>query len=164
MARRWTRSRTQRHTRNSEAISGCVESVGDAARLPTHGPLQQYQALLDRSTPQTLYRWTFTWVSSLLFVARIYFVEAYYIVTYALGIYLLSMLDRSAWRTKPAWMLMLLFRRPLPGFPHTEIRSFNRAGSRSTRCRGRRARIASRRVTQSKRKGRGIQAFHQTTA
>lgn len=44
----------------------------------------------DRSTPQTLYRWTATWVLVLLFVIRIYFAEAYYIVTYALAIYLLS--------------------------------------------------------------------------
>lgn len=53
--------------------------------------LQKYQILLDRSTPQTLYRWTFTWVCVLLFVTRIYFAEAYYIVTYALGIYLLNL-------------------------------------------------------------------------
>ena len=47
----------------------------------------------DRSTPQTLYRWTATWVLALLFIARIYFAGAYYIVTYALGIYLLSRVD-----------------------------------------------------------------------
>jgi len=52
---------------------------------------RQYQILLDRSTPQTLYRWTATWVLLLFFVARIYFAEAYYIVTYALAIYLLNL-------------------------------------------------------------------------
>ena len=45
----------------------------------------------DRSTPQTLYRWLFTLGSALLFVVRIYFAEAYYIITYALGIYLLNL-------------------------------------------------------------------------
>lgn len=38
----------------------------------------------------TLYRWTFTWALTFLFIADIAFQQAYYIVTYALGIYLLS--------------------------------------------------------------------------
>lgn len=46
---------------------------------------------IDRSTPQTLYRWNFTLFAAILFITRIYFAEAYYIVTYALGIYLLNL-------------------------------------------------------------------------
>jgi hypothetical protein len=54
----------------------------------------------DRSTPQTLYRWTGTWVLALLFIARIYFAGAYYIVTYALGIYLLSAYKLGPYRSQ----------------------------------------------------------------
>ncbi|BGP12879.1 hypothetical protein JCM10213_005167 [Rhodosporidiobolus nylandii] len=50
-----------------------------------------YQAYLDRTTPFTLYRWTSTTVLFLLFVIRILWVQAYYIVAYALGIYLLNL-------------------------------------------------------------------------
>ncbi|CAD6571234.1 MAG: hypothetical protein CYPHOPRED_004358 [Cyphobasidiales sp. Tagirdzhanova-0007] len=59
--------------------------------LKFEGYQRKYAILLDRSTPQTLYRWLFTLGSALLFVVRIYFAEAYYIITYALGIYLLNL-------------------------------------------------------------------------
>ncbi|GAA5988855.1 hypothetical protein JCM11641_005044 [Rhodosporidiobolus odoratus] len=52
---------------------------------------QAYQAFLDRTTPFTLYRWGTTAGLFVLFVIRILWVQAYYIVAYALGIYLLNL-------------------------------------------------------------------------
>ncbi|KAL1848884.1 hypothetical protein VTK73DRAFT_10054 [Phialemonium thermophilum] len=51
----------------------------------------QFQALLDRSTPYVLYRWVGTGVGLLLFFARIFWAQGWYIVAYALGIYLLNL-------------------------------------------------------------------------
>ncbi|KAH8926049.1 retrieval of early ER protein Rer1 [Atractiella rhizophila] len=49
------------------------------------------QAYLDRITPYTLYRWTGTWVLLLLFMTRVLLAQGWYIVCYALGIYLLNL-------------------------------------------------------------------------
>ncbi|EFQ27139.1 Rer1 family protein [Colletotrichum graminicola] len=52
---------------------------------------RQYQALLDQSTPYVLYRWISTGVFLLIFFARIFVAQGWYIVAYALGIYLLNL-------------------------------------------------------------------------
>jgi hypothetical protein len=52
---------------------------------------QQYQALLDKSTPYVLYRWIGTGVCLILFFLRILLAQGWYIVAYALGIYLLNL-------------------------------------------------------------------------
>ncbi|GAA6035231.1 hypothetical protein JCM8097_006430 [Rhodosporidiobolus ruineniae] len=52
---------------------------------------QRYQALLDRTTPFTLHRWGSTSGLFLLFTIRILWIQSYYIVAYALGIYLLNL-------------------------------------------------------------------------
>ncbi|KAH6687332.1 retrieval of early ER protein Rer1 [Plectosphaerella plurivora] len=52
---------------------------------------RKYQALLDQSTPYVLYRWISTGVCLLLFFLRIVFAQGWYIVAYALGIYLLNL-------------------------------------------------------------------------
>ncbi|KXH40681.1 Rer1 family protein [Colletotrichum simmondsii] len=52
---------------------------------------RQYQALLDQSTPFVLYRWIATGVCLLGFFARIFVAQGWYIVAYALGIYLLNL-------------------------------------------------------------------------
>eukprot|EP01137_Pigoraptor_chileana_P003653 Opistho-2@44151 len=55
-------------------------------------PLQQrYQKLLDDTTPHVTARWAFTAVLALLYALRVYLIEGWYIVTYALGIYLLNL-------------------------------------------------------------------------
>jgi hypothetical protein len=77
-----------------------------------HSPLNKtaFVVSTDRSTPQTLYRWTATWAMTLLFIARIYFAGAYYIVTYALGIYLLSQCKRSERATSSHAMHVLRYK------------------------------------------------------
>ncbi|SCV68302.1 BQ2448_423 [Microbotryum intermedium] len=52
---------------------------------------QVFQAALDRTTPHTLRRWMSTLVLFLIFFGRILWAQAYYIVCYALGIYLLNL-------------------------------------------------------------------------
>lgn len=52
---------------------------------------RQYQIALDRSTPHVLPRWAGAAVLLLVFMARILLAQAYFIITYALGIYLLNL-------------------------------------------------------------------------
>ncbi|KAI1475981.1 retrieval of early ER protein Rer1 [Daldinia eschscholtzii] len=52
---------------------------------------RQYQALLDRSTPYVLQRWVGTGAFLAIFFLRIVLAQGWYIVAYALGIYLLNL-------------------------------------------------------------------------
>ncbi|OTB20669.1 hypothetical protein K445DRAFT_313158 [Daldinia sp. EC12] len=52
---------------------------------------RQYQALLDRSTPYVLQRWIGTGAFLAIFFLRIVLAQGWYIVAYALGIYLLNL-------------------------------------------------------------------------
>ncbi|KAI2631014.1 retrieval of early ER protein Rer1 [Hypoxylon sp. NC1633] len=52
---------------------------------------RQYQALLDKSTPFVLYRWVGTAVFLGFFFLRVLLAHGWYIVAYALGIYLLNL-------------------------------------------------------------------------
>ncbi|KAI4869443.1 retrieval of early ER protein Rer1 [Hypoxylon rubiginosum] len=52
---------------------------------------RQYQALLDKSTPFVLYRWVGTGAFICVFFLRVFFAQGWYIVAYALGIYLLNL-------------------------------------------------------------------------
>ncbi|KAK5664373.1 hypothetical protein OQA88_596 [Cercophora sp. LCS_1] len=52
---------------------------------------RQYQALLDQSTPHVTYRWIGTAVGLALFFLRVFVAQGWYIVAYALGIYLLNL-------------------------------------------------------------------------
>ncbi|KAI1378204.1 retrieval of early ER protein Rer1 [Hypoxylon crocopeplum] len=52
---------------------------------------RQYQALLDKSTPFVLYRWVGTAVFMGFFFLRVLLAQGWYIVAYALGIYLLNL-------------------------------------------------------------------------
>ena len=56
------------------------------------GP-QHYRKLLDDVTPHAVPRWIGLGVLALLYAVRVvYFISGFYIVTYALGIYLLNLL------------------------------------------------------------------------
>ncbi|KAI0887344.1 retrieval of early ER protein Rer1 [Annulohypoxylon maeteangense] len=52
---------------------------------------RQYQSLLDQSTPFVLYRWVGTAVFLGIFFLRVLLAQGWYIVAYALGIYLLNL-------------------------------------------------------------------------
>lgn len=49
------------------------------------------QGLLDKATPHTGLRWIITILLFVLYFLRVYFLQGWYIVTYALGIYLLNL-------------------------------------------------------------------------
>jgi len=52
----------------------------------------RYQKLMDDSTPHTVGRWIATAGFLLLYVLRLWWVGGFYIITYALGIYVLNIL------------------------------------------------------------------------
>ncbi|KAI0177671.1 retrieval of early ER protein Rer1 [Pestalotiopsis sp. NC0098] len=52
---------------------------------------RQYQAYLDKSTPFVTYRWVGTAVTLMIFFLRVFVAQGWYIVAYALGIYLLNL-------------------------------------------------------------------------
>ncbi|KAL6993795.1 Protein rer1a [Sarracenia purpurea var. burkii] len=53
---------------------------------------RRYQHLLDKSTPFVLRRWIAFAAIAIIYVIRVYFVQGFYIVSYALGIYVLNLL------------------------------------------------------------------------
>jgi len=53
---------------------------------------QRYQSLLDAWTPHMVSRWVFTFVLLLFFMARILYLQGWYIICYAVGIYYLNLL------------------------------------------------------------------------
>ncbi|KAM0562230.1 hypothetical protein ACHAPJ_002675 [Fusarium lateritium] len=63
----------------------------EAVSVHTSKIQRKYQALLDQSTPFVLYRWVGTVVCLFLFFLRILIAQGWYIVAYALGIYLLNL-------------------------------------------------------------------------
>ncbi|OLY85538.1 Protein RER1 [Smittium mucronatum] len=58
---------------------------------PVNTLSSRYQATLDRLVPYTVTRWIMTTILLILFMLRIIFVQGWYIIAYALGIYLLNM-------------------------------------------------------------------------
>ncbi|KAL6869386.1 hypothetical protein ACO1O0_000711 [Amphichorda felina] len=63
----------------------------EAVTAQTSRLQMKYQALLDQSTPYLLYRWVGTGILLVLFFLRILLAQGWYIVAYALGIYLLNL-------------------------------------------------------------------------
>ncbi|KAL7101425.1 hypothetical protein ACP275_08G053000 [Erythranthe tilingii] len=72
-------------------LSSTTASAADFSRW-TFPISQRYQHLLDKSTPHVLYRWIAFACIAFLYVVRVYLVEGFYVVSYALGIYILSLL------------------------------------------------------------------------
>ncbi|KAL9231650.1 hypothetical protein vseg_006849 [Gypsophila vaccaria] len=72
-----------------EGINGGNES---AVSQKVHQYWRIYQYYLDKTTPHSVPRWAGTIVLALIYAIRVYFVQGFYIITYALGIYLLNLL------------------------------------------------------------------------
>ncbi|KAL0461813.1 UNVERIFIED_CONTAM: protein RER1C [Sesamum latifolium] len=53
---------------------------------------QRFQHFLDKSTPFLLYRWIAFLCIAFCYVVRVYLVQGFYVVSYALGIYILNLL------------------------------------------------------------------------
>ncbi|KAI5946754.1 Protein RER1 [Manis javanica] len=82
--------------------ASCRMSEGDSVGDSVHGKPsvvyrfftrlgQVYQCWLDRSTPYTAVRWAATLGLSFVYLIRVYLLQGWYIVTYALGIYHLNL-------------------------------------------------------------------------
>ncbi|KAI8542114.1 hypothetical protein RHMOL_Rhmol08G0113900 [Rhododendron molle] len=67
-------------------------SPAAAASRWTHAASRRFQHLLDKSTPFVLHRWLAFAAVAIVYAVRVYFVEGFYIVSYALGIYVLNLL------------------------------------------------------------------------
>ncbi|RWS07872.1 golgi proteininvolved in ER retention-like protein, partial [Dinothrombium tinctorium] len=52
---------------------------------------QRYQKLLDTSTPHVAGRWIFAVLLVIGYMARVLYLQGWYIITYALGIYYLNL-------------------------------------------------------------------------
>ncbi|ODV77783.1 retrieval of early ER protein Rer1 [Suhomyces tanzawaensis NRRL Y-17324] len=69
------------------------ESVANSAAYQHVKKIEvTYQKYLDQSVPYTLYRWIALGGVLLIFFARIVYAQGWYIICYALGIYLLNLL------------------------------------------------------------------------
>ncbi|KAK2967621.1 hypothetical protein RJ640_030492 [Escallonia rubra] len=55
-------------------------------------PSSQYQHLLDKSTPFVLHRWIALSALATIYVVRVCWIQGYYLVSYALGIFILNLL------------------------------------------------------------------------
>uniref|UniRef100_A0A803YGD0 Protein RER1 n=1 Tax=Meleagris gallopavo TaxID=9103 RepID=A0A803YGD0_MELGA len=83
-------------------LCGATMSEGDSIGESVHGKPsvvyrfftrlgQIYQSWLDKSTPYTAVRWIVTLGLSFIYMIRVYLLQGWYIVTYALGIYHLNL-------------------------------------------------------------------------
>ncbi|EJD08044.1 retrieval of early ER protein Rer1 [Fomitiporia mediterranea MF3/22] len=78
---------------SSEASTSSF-NLGPLQPLKTHYTRlnRQYRSLLDRAAPHLAYRWLGTAGLVMVFMLRIVFAQGWYIICYALGIYLLNLL------------------------------------------------------------------------
>ncbi|ESQ53364.1 hypothetical protein EUTSA_v10026272mg [Eutrema salsugineum] len=81
---------TADNLQSSEDVSS--SSPADAVARLTHALSQRQQHLLDKTVPHVLYRWISCLVVVLIYAVRVYFVQGFYIITYAIGIYILNLL------------------------------------------------------------------------
>ncbi|CAH8337127.1 unnamed protein product [Eruca vesicaria subsp. sativa] len=72
--------------------SNASSSPADAAARLIHAVEQRQQHLLDKTVPHVLYRWIACLCVVLIYFIRVYLVEGFYIITYAIGIYLLNLI------------------------------------------------------------------------
>jgi hypothetical protein len=63
------------------ASVGFVDSIG-----------RKYQYVMDKLSPMVMLRWIIFVVAFAMYFVRVYFLNGWFIVTYALGIYLLNQL------------------------------------------------------------------------
>ncbi|XP_021738634.1 protein RER1B-like [Chenopodium quinoa] len=73
-----------------EGIGGSSSESPASKKL--HELSRIYQYYLDKTTPHAVPRWVGTLVLAVIYGLRVYFVEGFYVITYALGIYLLNLL------------------------------------------------------------------------
>ncbi|KAL4646058.1 protein RER1 isoform X3 [Arapaima gigas] len=82
-----SRGRMSEGDSSAESIHGKPSAIGKFfTRLG-----QVYQSWLDKSTPFSVVRWAVTILLAVIYMIRVYILQGWYIVTYALGIYHLNL-------------------------------------------------------------------------
>ncbi|KAK4426392.1 protein RER1A [Sesamum alatum] len=84
----------------AETAASAAAGVEDPSSAPSAAAVsqwtfaisQRFQHLLDKSTPFLLYRWIAFLCIAFFYVVRVYMVQGFYVVSYALGIYILNLL------------------------------------------------------------------------
>lgn len=79
-------------TTDDNLQSSDSSSPADAVNRLIHAVSQRQQHLLDKTVPHVLYRWIACLCVVLIYFVRVYLVEGFYIITYAIGIYLLNLI------------------------------------------------------------------------
>jgi hypothetical protein len=73
-------------------MEGMDEQPSNPAEKFQAAANQKLQMFLDKSTPHATARWAGAAVMCMLYMMRVYAIAGFYIITYALGIYLLHLL------------------------------------------------------------------------
>uniref|UniRef100_A0A1J3K2U3 Protein RER1 n=1 Tax=Noccaea caerulescens TaxID=107243 RepID=A0A1J3K2U3_NOCCA len=79
-------------TDDLQSSGSSSSSPADAVSRLIHAVEQRQQHLLDKTVPHVLYRWIACLCVVLIYFVRVYLVEGFYIITYAIGIYLLNLI------------------------------------------------------------------------
>lgn len=75
-----------------EGVGGDAASMTSPVQQQAHEAWRLYQYYLDKTTPYAVYRWIGTLVIAAIYCLRVYYVQGFYIISYALGIYILNIL------------------------------------------------------------------------
>ncbi|CAN4082961.1 unnamed protein product [Withania somnifera] len=80
-------------TTNGDATGNASSSTPSSvfSQLTTSAS-RSFQHFLDKTTPYLFYRWIAFFFIAVLYVVRVYLVEGFYVISYALGIYILNLL------------------------------------------------------------------------
>lgn len=79
-------------TLNDDLLQPQLPPTTTLTEPPTFPLSHHYQYYLDKSTPFVLYRWIALLCVVYIYILRIYFVQGFYVVSYAVGIYILNLL------------------------------------------------------------------------
>ncbi|ESQ50906.1 hypothetical protein EUTSA_v10022825mg [Eutrema salsugineum] len=75
-----------------DGVRGDTDSMASPVQRRANEAWRLYQYYLDKTTPHAVNRWIGTLVMAGIYFLRVYYVQGFYIITYALGIYVLNLL------------------------------------------------------------------------
>ncbi|XP_057973621.1 protein RER1A-like [Malania oleifera] len=77
---------------NMSSGAGSDDLASSAVSRWGHAVSRRYRHILDKSTLLVFHRWIAFSAIALIYAVRVYLIQGYYIITYALGIYILQLL------------------------------------------------------------------------
>ncbi|XP_047957104.1 protein RER1C-like [Salvia hispanica] len=84
------------HADGSTTTTASAASTSSAISQWKFAVSQRFQHFLDKSTPYLLYRWTVFLCIALMYGLRVFLLQGFYVVSYALGIYSLFGTQKSS--------------------------------------------------------------------